>query len=169
MNWRGNYTDNKSRLMRCMQCGKSGHFKCMSEKESHRLRIDTRVRDDLSEFKLTLLHRSASSEEGGEPSERSAEESERQLRYSFDYANEDFDSSAKKKNNGVKKMRSEENIEGTNLWVGKKRERSESKEEESDSWGQVESEEDLGSKRLIPKGHEHGDLYCGKCGGRHHE
>ena len=28
----------------------------------------------------------------------------------------------------------------------------------------AESEEDLGSKRLIPKGHEHRDLYCGLCG-----
>ena len=43
-----NYT--KINLMRCAQCGKNGHFKCTKEYDSLKMKISTRVLDDLNEF-----------------------------------------------------------------------------------------------------------------------
>ena len=36
----------------CMECGKSGHIKCTKEAKSNKIKIDSKVINDLNEFIL---------------------------------------------------------------------------------------------------------------------
>ena len=38
------------RLMRCIECGRHGHIKCTTEKESMTIKISSRVLENLNEF-----------------------------------------------------------------------------------------------------------------------
>ena len=38
------------RFARCIECGKTGHFKCTTEKESLKIKISFKVLDNLDEF-----------------------------------------------------------------------------------------------------------------------
>ena len=43
-------SDGLLRLMKCIECGRHGHLKCTTEKESNEILIDTKVMEDLDEF-----------------------------------------------------------------------------------------------------------------------
>lgn len=69
--------------LRCIECGKAGHLKCTREKESKKIPIKTRVKDNLDEF----------FERRNTPIK---ERSEREKRMSFDYV-EDIECTSDKK------------------------------------------------------------------------
>ena len=37
-------------LKRCIECGAWGHFKCTSERKSQKIKLTTKVEDNLDEF-----------------------------------------------------------------------------------------------------------------------
>ena len=44
------WSSTNSAMRRCMECGKGGHFKCMSERKSAKIKLKFKVRDNLDEF-----------------------------------------------------------------------------------------------------------------------
>lgn len=82
-------------LLRCIECGKSGHLKCTKEKMSSKIPIDVLVKDDLNEFiskftvktidkKMAAAHYLGASDDSDEP----LDVKDRDLRESFDYIDE---------------------------------------------------------------------------------
>ena len=47
------WSSTNSAMRRCMECGKNGHFKCMSERKSAKIKLKFKVRDNLDEFFVT--------------------------------------------------------------------------------------------------------------------
>lgn len=44
------YAKNHNNYKRCMECGRSGHFKCTSERKSNKVKLTFDVKNNLDEF-----------------------------------------------------------------------------------------------------------------------
>ncbi|CDW74134.1 zinc finger cchc domain-containing protein 7-like [Stylonychia lemnae] len=76
--WKGDYSESQMQLLRCIQCGKKGHIKCLKERKSWKIAIDTSVKNNLNEF----------IEKQQKFQKDTKNERDRSIRFSFDYADE---------------------------------------------------------------------------------
>ena len=137
--WKSDFTETQLKLLRCMECGKTGHLKCTKEKVSVSIPIDTYVRDDLEEF-ISSKHQVHYEDE---------EDSSDGAHFSFDY----IEDGAKKSEPAPKSIAWVKS--NTNLKVPDK------------TYSHVyrHAQKSFG----IPKNHNPKDAYCCFCGGRHSE
>lgn len=51
--WNGDSTYNKNimdKFVKCIECGKKGHFKCSQESKTWKIKLDFEVKNNLDEF-----------------------------------------------------------------------------------------------------------------------
>lgn len=134
-----------------MECGERGHFKCTSEKESQKIKINTHVFDDLDEFFRT----DKKTHKGEEDDD---------IRMSFDYIEDIPDRKHDKNNSKRDKSTSKKLIENTNVLIP-------GSDSDNDSYGNTMKQKyrDFEDNQGVPRGHREKDIYCCICGERHNE
>ena len=82
-----------------MQCGKYGHLKCTSEKQSRIIKIDDKVKNDLNEFVIQNFREAEVSDSEEPDSIKQSMNPEKKDVDAFDYVNPNAISSSKGKKN----------------------------------------------------------------------